>query len=142
MSELIHQLTLGAGLNTTKKITDYLEISNRTWRRKLDQGRLKKVEYEALQHKAGFLLHGQFKGYKIVKNKLFSPENNFANPREIANMTFIRQVLSDYFREIDKLKKEIKTLKPEEQQKLFGKYKILDPINDNLRLEKLFIDSL
>jgi hypothetical protein len=142
MSELIHQLTLGAGLNTTQKITDYLEISTRTWRRKLDNGRLKKVEYEALQHKAGFLLHGQFKGYKIVKNKLFSPQNNFANPREIANMSAIRELLNTVFREIDDLKKEIKTLKPEEQQKLFGKYKMLDAINDNLRLEKLFIDSL
>ena len=142
MSQLIYQLTLAAGLNTPKKIHDYFEISARTWNRKIEKGHLKKCEYQALQHKAGYLLHGEFRGYKIVKNKLFSPQNNFANPREIANMTAIRELLSTFFKEIDGLKAEISTLHPNFQADLFKKYEILNPEFEKIRLKNLFMEAI
>jgi len=138
MSDLIHQLTLAAGLNTNKRIQDYLQISDRTWYRKQEKGQLKRVELEALRHKAGYLLHGHFRGFKIVKNKLYSPENNFANPREIANMTAIRELIGACFTQIDQLKERISTLEAGYQTDLFNDFEILHPKYEDIRLKKLF----
>ena len=70
MSELIRQLTLGAGLNSERKILRYLEISRSTWFRRVRAGKLRRVEWEALRHRAGYLLHGKFRDYRILEDRI------------------------------------------------------------------------
>ena len=102
MSDLITQLTLGAGLNSEKKILDYLEISRSTWFRRLHRGRLRRVEHDALRHKAGYLLHSKFRDYRIVEDRIYSRCAGFTTACEIDNMDFIRQFLADQWRKADR----------------------------------------
>jgi len=94
MSDLIHQLTLGAGLNSEKKVLNYLEVSRSTWFRRLRSGKLKRVEWEALRHRAGYLLHDKFRDYRIVDDRIYSRNAGFATACEIENMDLIRQFLA------------------------------------------------
>jgi hypothetical protein len=78
MTGLIHQFTLGAGLNTEKKFCNYLEISRSTWYRRLEAGRLRRFESDALRHRAGYLVHGKFRGYRIIDGRIYSRNAGFA----------------------------------------------------------------
>ena len=91
MSDLIRQLTLGAGLNTPEKICDYLQIARSTWYKKQKEGNLSRCERDALRHKAGYLLHDKFRNYRIYEDRIYSQKAGFATACEIENMDLIRQ---------------------------------------------------
>ena len=101
MPDLIRQLTLGAGLNSERKILDYLEIARSTWFRRLETGELRRVEWEALRHRAGYLLHDKFRDYRIVDDRIYSRIAGFATAAEIENMDLIRQFLADQWDKAD-----------------------------------------
>ena len=106
MPYLIHQLTLGAGLNSERKILRYLEISRSTWFRRLQSGKLRRVEFEALRHRAGYLLHDQFRDFRVVGDRLYSRNAGFAMASEIENMDLIRQFLSWAHRTVDERERQ------------------------------------
>ena len=106
MTDLIHQLTLGAGLNNEKKICSYLEISRSTWYRRLTAGRLRRVENEALRHRAGYLLHGAFQGFRIVEDRIYSRTGESATATEIEHMDFMRRYVHLNYQEVEQKARE------------------------------------
>jgi len=105
-NQLISQPRLGAGFNTESKILAYLEIFRSTWFRRQSTGQVKSVEWEALRHRAGYLVHGKFRDYRIVEDRIYSLRAGFATACEIENMDLIRQFLADQWSKADEFERE------------------------------------
>lgn len=106
MNNLIHQLTLGAGLNNESKIVDYLEISRSTWQRRLKAGRLRRVEWDALRYCAGFIYPGKnftFDGWRTGGDYILTRSGASIHANQIEQFQWFREMLGDCQREVERL---------------------------------------
>jgi hypothetical protein len=85
-------LALLAKLNTREKAADYFGISTRTWQRWLDSGDIRRAHYDALRARAGYITAPGWQDFRIIGERIYSPDQNFIHRHEIANMWLYRQI--------------------------------------------------
>ena len=90
--EFISSLALLSGLNTDQKCADYFSVHLKTWQKWQRANKLLPHQIDALRSRAGFINAPGWEGFRIVKDKLYSPDGQFVALYEAKNMWLYRQI--------------------------------------------------